>query len=258
MGDFEIRIAVKVLATIQMEASMAALAPGPSSLCVVRNRGAAVSAHQTSFMVGSGGVALNSCCRGREDNDRRGGTFVLTVRAKGRRNAGVPGRQPNRQQMPAIPKMDNDDNPKFVLFIRTLNVPRWYPLSIVTGGTTAKMMVGAMKNDWGKKLYEGTLTRNIAGVIYKDEISIQKTAIKQYPILKAATGFQYGYKIMDPEKPQSALFASDVVPVPPKEELNSVVDKVRGLFGKIGDSFGRLGSLPASAGDQAGESKGKK
>lgn len=29
------------------------------------------------------------------------------------------------------------------------------------------MMVGAMKNDWGKKLYEGTLTRNIAGVIYK-------------------------------------------------------------------------------------------
>jgi len=40
-------------------------------------------------------------------------------------------------------------------------------LSVVTGGTTAKMMVGAMKNDWGKKLYEGTLTRNIAGVIYK-------------------------------------------------------------------------------------------
>lgn len=37
----------------------------------------------------------------------------------------------------------------------------------MTGGTTAKLMVGAMKNDWGKKLYEGTLTRNIAGVIYK-------------------------------------------------------------------------------------------
>lgn len=40
-------------------------------------------------------------------------------------------------------------------------------MSVVTGGTTAKLMVGAMKNDLGKRLYEGTLTRNIAGVIYK-------------------------------------------------------------------------------------------
>lgn len=38
---------------------------------------------------------------------------------------------------------------------------------MVTGGTTAKIMVGAMKNDFGRNLYEGTLTRNIAGVIYK-------------------------------------------------------------------------------------------
>jgi len=238
---------------------MMALAPGPSSLCAVTTkRAASVSSHQTSFMVGSDGVALKSCCRAEDPSgsDRRGAS--LSVRAKGRRTAGVPGRQPNRQQMPAMPKMDDDDNPKFVLFIRTLNVPRWYPLSVVTGGTTAKMMVGAMKNDWGKKLYEGTLTRNIAGVIYKDERSIRQTAIKQYPVLKAATGFQYGYKVMDPAKPQSALFASDVVPVPPKEELNSVVDKVKGFFGKIGDSFGSLGSLPAASGDQAGESKNKK
>jgi hypothetical protein len=37
----------------------------------------------------------------------------------------------------------------------------------VTGGTTAKVMVAAMSNEWGKKFYQGTLTRNIAGVIYK-------------------------------------------------------------------------------------------
>ncbi len=57
-----------------------------------------------------------------------------------------------------------------VVFIATtcgLQVPRWYPLSIVTGGTTAKVMVAAMSNEWGKKFYQGTLTRNIAGVIYK-------------------------------------------------------------------------------------------
>jgi len=105
-----------------------------SSFC----KGAAViSSHQTSFMVGSStsGLAL------KRDEQRSGievrGPASLSVRAKGRRTAGVPGRQyPNRSQ-PQMPKMDEDDNPKFVLFIRTLNVPRWYPLSVVTGGTTA-------------------------------------------------------------------------------------------------------------------------
>lgn len=240
---------------------MMALAPGASSFCVAggaTKQRAAVGTHQTSFMVGSGSAALKSCSKaGLEEHANRRDVSV-SVRAKGRRNAGIPGRQPNRQQMPSMPAMEDDGNPKFVLFIRTLNVPRWYPLSVVTGGTTAKMMVGAMKNDWGKKLYEGTLTRNIAGVIYKDEKKIIQTAIKQYPVLKSATGFQYGYKIMDPEKPQSAMFSSDVVTIPPQEELNSVVDKVKGFFSKVGESFGSIGSLPAGSQDQAGQSKDNK
>ena len=37
----------------------------------------------------------------------------------------------------------------------------------MTGGTTAKLMVGAMKNQIGKSMYEGALTRNIAAVMYK-------------------------------------------------------------------------------------------
>lgn len=48
------------------------------------------------------------------------------------------------------------------------------------------------------------------------------------------------------------------IQVPPKDELNSVVDKVKGFFGKIGDSFGSLGGLPAGSEGQAGESKDKK
>jgi hypothetical protein len=103
-----------------------------------------------------------------------------------------------------------------VVFIATtcgLQVPRWYPLSIVTGGTTAKVMVAAMGNEWGKKFYQGTLTRNIAGVIYKDERAVKQAALKQYPVLKAATGFEYGYKIMDTKNPKAALFGSDVIQV---------------------------------------------
>lgn len=103
---------------------MMALAPGASSFCVAGGvtKRASVCAHQTSFMVGSGGMALKSSARVEEPSgsERRGAS--LSVRAKGRRTAGVPGRQPNKQQMPAMPKMDDDDNPKFVLFIRTLNV----------------------------------------------------------------------------------------------------------------------------------------
>lgn len=54
---------------------------------------------------------------GEKSSDERKGALV-SVRAKGRRNAGIPGRQPNRQQMLAMPNMEDDDNPKFVLFIR--------------------------------------------------------------------------------------------------------------------------------------------
>lgn len=51
-----------------------------------------------------------------------------------------------------------------------MQVPRWYPLSVVSGGSTAKVMLAAMGNDWGKKLYGDTLTRNIAEVIYKVQV----------------------------------------------------------------------------------------
>ena len=53
------------------------------------------------------------------------------------------------------------------MFAHPVQVNRWYPLSVVTGGTTAKLMVGAMKNQIGKSMYEGALTRNIAAVMYK-------------------------------------------------------------------------------------------
>lgn len=42
----------------------------------------------------------------------------------------------------------------------------WYPLNIVTGGTTAKIMVAAKDNFLGKYIYKDTLARNLAAVIY--------------------------------------------------------------------------------------------
>lgn len=42
----------------------------------------------------------------------------------------------------------------------------WYPLNVVTGGTTAKIMVAAKDNFLGKYIYKDTLARNLAAVIY--------------------------------------------------------------------------------------------
>ena len=48
-----------------------------------------------------------------------------------------------------------------------LQVYLWYPLSLITGGTTAKIMVAAKDNFLGKYIYKDTLARNLAAVIYK-------------------------------------------------------------------------------------------
>jgi hypothetical protein len=113
-----------------METAMAALNPCASSFCPSAKASSSSSgsrqslgAHQTSFVLGSSSASLKPCVSGRvasEEHPAKGG--VVSVRAKGRRSLGMPGRQPNRQQMPAMPNMEGDDTPKFVLFIRTKNV----------------------------------------------------------------------------------------------------------------------------------------
>jgi len=48
-----------------------------------------------------------------------------------------------------------------------LQVYFWYPLNVITGGTTAKIMLAAKDNFLGKYIYKDTLARNLAAVIYK-------------------------------------------------------------------------------------------
>lgn len=46
--------------------------------------------------------------------------------------------------------------------------------------------------------------------------------------------------------------------IPPKEEVNTIVDKIKDFFERIRESFGSVGSLPAASQVQVGESKDKK
>ncbi|KAH7433781.1 hypothetical protein KP509_07G086100 [Ceratopteris richardii] len=163
-------------------------------------------------------------------------SLFLVVRAgKGKRRMGAGIPQP--QRVPSLPKIEDDGNPKFVIFVRDKKVPLWFPLNLVTGGSVAKMVVGAMGNEWGKSMAQGTLTRDLGNAIYKDEKSIRMTAMKTHSMLKNATELEYGYKIVDMKNQKSAFMPSDVIKIPPKEELKTVVDKVKNFFG---DSFGGM------------------
>ena len=172
------------------------------------------------------------------------GGRLLVVEAKGKKG-GMAARQYQRMA-PPIPKIEDDGNPKFVIFVRMANVYLWYPLNIVTGGTTAKIMVAAKDNFLGKYIYKDTLARNLAAVIYNDEKNIQKLAMKQHRVLKSATEFRYGYKLVENNNLRAALSTTDVIELPTPDQLKTVVDKVKDFFGDAKESFGKLTALPTS------------
>ncbi|KAI3817489.1 hypothetical protein L1987_11281 [Smallanthus sonchifolius] len=172
------------------------------------------------------------------------GKRLMVVEAKGKR--GMQARQFQRP-MPALPKIEDDGNPRFVIFIRMANVYLWYPVSIVAGGTTAKILVSAKDNFLGKYIYKDTLAKNLAGVIYKDEKEVQKTAIRQHRVLRSATEFRYGYKIVEGTNIRAALASNDVIELPTKAELKTVLDKVVDFFGDAKESFGKLTDLKSTS-----------
>ncbi|KAM7269287.1 hypothetical protein ACFE04_024784 [Oxalis oulophora] len=180
---------------------------------------------------------------------------MLVVEAKGKRGMS---RQNQRPPLPSMPKIEDDGNPKFVIFIRMANVYLWYPLSVVTGGTTAKIMVAAKDNFLGKYIYKDTLARNLAAVIYNDEKTIQQTAFRQFRVLKSASEFRYGYKLVENGNVRAALSTSDVIELPTADKLKTVVDKVKDFFGDAKESFGSLTALnPSETTEPEEKSTGK-
>eukprot|EP00270_Netrium_digitus_P007770 TRINITY_DN2282_c0_g1_i1.p1 TRINITY_DN2282_c0_g1~~TRINITY_DN2282_c0_g1_i1.p1 ORF type:complete len:232 (+),score=48.21 TRINITY_DN2282_c0_g1_i1:26-697(+) len=160
----------------------------------------------------------------------RAGPGLLQVRAaKGRRRMPTTG---PTVQTPSIPSFDpDDDTPKFVIFIRLAEGRTWYPLTVVTGGSTAKALTGVMESEFGLKLFQSYITRSIGAAIYKDELSLQEAAIKQFAVLKGAKNFVYGYKILDRKNPKSSLMGgSGVIRVPPREALKSLLERVKDVI----------------------------
>ncbi|KAL0558181.1 hypothetical protein IC582_006750 [Cucumis melo] len=181
---------------------------------------------------------------------------AFVVEAKGKK--GMQSRLSQRPGPPPLPKIEDDGNPKFVIFIRMANVYLWYPLSLINGGTTAKIMVAAKDNFLGKYIYKDTLARNLAAVIYRDEKEIQKTAFKQFRVLRTATEFRYGYKLVENGNLRSALSTTDVIELPTQDQLKTVLDKVKDFFGDAKESFGKLTALGSPEGEEADENSTEK
>lgn len=154
----------------------------------------------------------------------------LSVEAKGRRNVPGSGAQTVRME-PKIPQFAADDETAyFSIFIRGKTVKQWYPLSIVSGGPVAKSMMQLMSSDLGRKLYQSTLTRNIASAIYKDADVMSNQAKKAIPLLETQTSFEFGYKIVDKTNPKSSMIGSNVIKIPAEGEMTTVLDRVKEFF----------------------------
>lgn len=83
------------------------------------------------------------------------------------------------EQAPPTPPVD-PDNTEFVLFIRAVKFPQWYPLSVVKGGSAANLLVRAMEYEFGRMLYGKTLIRNIGQVCICSNAFQAETCLSAY------------------------------------------------------------------------------
>lgn len=125
-----------------------------------------------------------------------------------------------------MPPID-PDNEQFVIFVRsTAGMKSWYPLNVVTGGTTANALVKGLDNNLSKDMALSSLTNNIGQAIYKDQENLEKV-VRNMPMMKQAKELQYGFMVLDKENPKG-MFTPDpkaVIVIPPEEETRMPAQK---------------------------------
>ncbi len=48
-----------------------------------------------------------------------------------------------------------------------MSVPKWMPVSVISGGAAANNLVTNLDTEWGRKLYSKLLIRQLANGVYK-------------------------------------------------------------------------------------------
>lgn len=99
-------------------------------------------------------------------------------------------------QMPTMPELKEEDGPQYMVFVKSTNVPIWYPVTMMSGRPQNELVEKAIETDLGKKLYVGQLEKSMAESIYKDLDEVKETLLKQYSELKFAKELEFGYKYL--------------------------------------------------------------
>eukprot|EP00244_Chara_vulgaris_P007074 TRINITY_DN2654_c0_g1_i2.p1 TRINITY_DN2654_c0_g1~~TRINITY_DN2654_c0_g1_i2.p1 ORF type:complete len:279 (+),score=36.15 TRINITY_DN2654_c0_g1_i2:540-1376(+) len=227
------------------------LTPTTAAVSAAAGHGAGAAASEFMGRRSTGSLQVRICTGSSRVPTTKSRPLQPVRAAKGKQRFRRP---PGYQQAraPQLPNLEDDGNSKFILFVRS-NVPQWYPLSVVTGGSQANVLTTMMESKFGRKLYESTLTRNVAAVIYRDEKEVQTSAIKQWPVLKNATAFEYGYKVADKKNPRSSFMASNVIQIPPENELKTVAGRVKDFWTNL-----TSGGNPSEGNSDKTKNSGKK
>jgi hypothetical protein len=133
-----------------------------------------------------------------------------------------------------LPPLD-PNNPQFMIYVRSKAVPMWYPVSVITGGSTAKNLVNAAEGNFASDFFRNALTKNMADVVYKDEKAIRNLVYRSYSLLKQAKVLEWGYKMLDPKDAERSMKPTGVALIPPQSELKDNV--VEGTVNKLKSSL---------------------
>ncbi|CAL6301942.1 unnamed protein product [Bathycoccus prasinos] len=140
-----------------------------------------------------------------------------------------------------LPPID-PDNEQFVIYVRSKKgLKTWFPLNVVTGGSTANTLVKGLDSNLSKDMALKSLTNNIGQALYKEQVQLEEM-VRKMPMLKSARELEYGFSVLDKENPNSMFKPSekDVYVIPPEEETRMPAQEAAEGLKKIGDNFKKL------------------
>jgi hypothetical protein len=140
-----------------------------------------------------------------------------------------------------LPPID-PDNEQFVIYVRSKKgLKTWFPLNVVTGGSTANTLVKGLDSNLSKDMALKSLTNNIGQALYKEQVQLEEM-VRKMPMLKSAKELEYGFSILDKKNPNSMFKPSEkaVYVIPPEEETRMPAQEAAEGLKKIGDNFKKL------------------
>ncbi|KAK9865672.1 hypothetical protein WJX84_008594 [Apatococcus fuscideae] len=102
-----------------------------------------------------------------------------------------------------------------------MSVPKWMPVSVISGGAAANNLVENLDTDWGRKLYGKLLIRQLANGVYKECGKVEEQVKEARPEFKNVDRFEWGFKVRNKQKPRDWIKAENITIFPAKDKLGA-------------------------------------